>query len=309
MILIQKPKKIIIYIIFVTNFAEMKYGELLRIRHWVKNLFIFIPLLVTGEFMALSNLYITLKAFLFFCFAASFIYLINDYIDLEKDKLHPVKKNRPLAKGSVSKTHFFIVLSVLIFLLSYPFYMLSRDSMVITYSYIALNLVYTFWGKRISILDIMFISSGFVLRVITGVVILGLIASPWIIILTFSLSMLLALGKRRGELLIKTDISNKRKALAGYNITSINAMQVIFSCVSIIVYSMYTFFNENFPGNRQYLIYSLFPVIFGILRYLQINFSEEHIEEPTDILYKDKRILISLITWILFIVFLILWSK
>ena len=287
---------------------EMKYGELLRIRHWVKNLFVFIPLLVTGEFLVLDNILICFKAFLFFCFAASLIYLINDYVDLEKDKLHPIKQNRPLAKGTVSKSQFFIVLAILVFLLSYPFYLLSYQSMLITYSYIGMNLVYTFWAKRVSILDIMFISSGFVLRVITGVIVLGLVASPWIIILTFSLSMLLALGKRRGELLIKTNSSNKRKALEGYNITSINAMQVIFACVSIIVYSMYTFFNDTFPGNKAYLIYTLFPVIFGILRYLQINFSENHLEEPTDILYKDKKILISLVVWIVLIAALIIWE-
>jgi 4-hydroxybenzoate polyprenyltransferase len=268
----------------------------LRVKHWVKNLFVFIPLLVSGSFFDLNLSYNALLAFLSFCLASSVVYFFNDLMDIEKDKNHPKKKYRPIASGKISIT----LAIVLIFLMLLAIILLQNISInniyILIISYLLLNLNYSLWLKKISIIDIMCIATGFVLRVQSGVLSTGLDTSEWLISMTFTLAMLLALGKRKVELkYTSSDIT--RNSLKGYTIQSINNMQIIFISCTMIFYLLYVNMNTTFTGNFEFLSASSIFVIAGLLRYIQISFSESMDEQPTDILYKDKFILTSVFLW------------
>ncbi len=268
----------------------------LRPKHWVKNFFVFIPLLVSGSFFDLNLLYNAVLAFLSFCLASSVVYFFNDLIDIEKDKNHPKKKHRPIASGkiSVSTAIFFILLMLLglIWLQSIS----VNNIYILIISYLFLNLNYSLWLKKITIIDVMCISTGFVLRVQAGVLSTGLDTSEWLISMTFTLAMLLALGKRKVELNhINSNIT--RDSLKGYSIASINSMQSIFISCTMIFYLLYVNLNITFLGNLEFLHGSSIFVIAGLLRYVQISFSENIDEQPTDILYNDKFIMISVFLW------------
>jgi len=268
----------------------------LRLKHWVKNLFVFIPILVSGSFFDLNLLYNAVLAFLSFCLASSVVYFFNDLIDIEKDKNHPKKKYRPIASGkiSISVAIFFIFVMLLGIILLQSISI--NNIYILIISYLFLNFNYSLWLKKISIIDVMCISTGFVLRVQAGVLSTGLDTSEWLISMTFTLAMLLALGKRKVELkYINSDIT--RDSLKEYSIQSIHSMQAIFISCTMIFYLLYVNMNTTFSGNLEFLHASSIFVIAGLLRYVQISFSENIDEQPTDILYKDKFIMISVFLW------------
>lgn len=279
----------------------MELVSLLRIKHWVKNLFIFIPILVSGSLLDIASLEKATIAFVFFCTASSLVYIINDLKDVEKDRNHPVKKNRPLASGRIKKSQAYLIVGVLLVIISIGQFLFSPATLYIISAYVILNLVYTFWTKNIPILDVISISSGFVLRVQTGVVATSLIFSSWLVIMTFTLAMLLGLGKRKAELISLDGNVDTRKSLKGYSLQFISSLQTVFSTITITVYILYTVFSETFPGNRSMLLYSSVFVIAGLSRYIQISNSEDMIEEPTNILYKDKFVFATVFLWVLYI--------
>ncbi len=268
-----------------------------RVKQWVKNLFVFIPLFVAGQIGETDKLIRTIYAFLFFCAASSMIYIINDIVDLEKDKLHPEKSKRPIASGKLSvQTAWLLV--VLLAIIVFPVqYLFLAATLPFIAAYVFQNFLYSYYFKKIAILDVSFIAVGFVLRVLVGVAANGLPFSHWLIIMTFCISMLLALGKRKGEIQLNIDNGNKRHSLNGYNEPLINALQIIFLTVTVVVYIMYTFFNEYYQGNKNLLFYSTFFVILGLMRYMQLSFVFNNIESPTDILLKDKFILFTVLSW------------
>ena len=274
--------------------------EVIRIKHWVKNLFVFIPVFISGNISNIDLFLNSLIIFLAFCFAASSIYIINDLVDLERDKSHPVKKLRPLPSGklsiiSASLSLLFLILGAAIILSFVNF-----SGWLVISAYFFLNILYSFYIKHIAILDIVSISSGFVLRVQAGLAVTELNGSFWLIALTFALSMLLAIGKRKGEFKNK-DMNLSRPSLEGYSVNFLNILQGIFVTTIIIFYVLYTYFTETFPGDRSMLMYSSLFVIIGLCRYLQINLSEESIDEPTDILYQDRFMLLIVSSWVLYI--------
>ena len=192
-----------------------KYIKLLRIEQWIKNIFVFLPLFFSGSFLHLELFSVSLFAFFIFSFTASCIYIINDYIDIEADKKHPEKCKRPLASGKISKSAAKLVFASLVFLIifltSLVEFIFSIDllyfSLVIA-AYFIMNIAYTFRLKHIAIVDISIIALGFVFRVLAGGYITGIWISQWAILLTFLLALVLAIGKRRGELI---KLTNKRK--------------------------------------------------------------------------------------------------
>ena len=180
---------------------------------------------------------------------------------------------------------------------------ISINNVYVTiFTYIFLNLNYSLWLKKISIIDIICISFGFVLRVQAGVLATGLVTSEWLISMTFSLAMLLALGKRKAELQ-NNNSNNTRDSLQGYSKSSINFMQNIFISCVILLYLLYVNLNTTFIGNKNFLYLSSIFVISGLLRYVQLSFSDNLEEQPTEILYKDNFILMSVLLWVLVIFF------
>ncbi|KAA2238515.1 decaprenyl-phosphate phosphoribosyltransferase [Chitinophaga agrisoli] len=279
----------------------MQYLKLLRPHHWVKNLFLFIPLFFAGELFYLSTIETLLAAFLAFSLVASSIYIINDYKDIEADRKHPVKCKRPLASGAVSPAAalvFFVI--CLVIGIGLAWYVRPKFLFVVSI-YFVLNLFYSLGLKNISILDIIILSMGFVLRIKAGGIASNTAVSSWLMVMVFLLALFMAVAKRRDDVLIKEASGTEmRKASKGYNMDFMNVMLALLSAVIIVCYLMYTLDPTTigrFGTHRLY--YTTLFVIAGLLRYLQITYVENNTGSPTKILYKDRFIQLTIALWIL----------
>ncbi len=282
-----------------------KYIKLLRVEQWVKNLFVFIPLFFSGNVTHLGFLYKSIFAFVVFSLTASSIYILNDYKDIESDKKHPEKCKRPLASGAISKSTAIaifvtLVLSVL-FLIIFGQEIFQRQFLkfsIVIASYFIMNIAYTLHLKHVAIVDIFIISIGFVLRVLAGGYATGIITSQWAILLTFVLALVLAVGKRRGEL-INAEISGKtRKALDGYNVQFADIVLSVSITLAIICYLMFTLTPEVQERFGKRVFYTVLFVVFAFLRYLQQTLVYNRTESPTKIVYKDRYIQVTLFLWL-----------
>ncbi len=288
------------------------YIKLLRPKDWAKNLFLIVPSFFAGQFFVPSRIPNILEGFIAFCFFASGIYIINDYRDIEDDRKHPVKCNRPLASGRVKKTTAIILCFSLLIIGSLLGYLADPNFLFlfILGLYFFINLFYSFGLKNIAILDILLLSSGFVLRVKGGAVISKVDTSEWLIIMTFLLSLFMAIAKRRDDLLLKSSTgTDMRKSMSGYNLDFLNTMLGLSSAIIIVAYINYTVSPITvlrLGTNRLY--YSSLFVIAGLMRYLQITFVLKKSGSPTEILYKDFFIQITLFLWV-FSIYAILYLR
>lgn len=287
----------------------LKYLKLLRVEQWVKNTFIFVPLFFSGNIFNKELLMMSIFAFVVFSLVASSIYIINDYMDIEADKKHPKKKHRPLASGAISKGMAKILFggllgsAVAIILLGYYSFGINFETGIekfglIILAYFLMNIAYTFKLKHIAIVDITIIALGFVMRVISGGYATGIIISQWAILLTFVLALVLAIGKRRGELINAQLTGKTRKALDGYNIQFADIALSISCTLAVICYLMFTLSPEIQEKFHDRVFYTVIFVLFAFLRYLQQTLVYNKTESPTEIVYKDRYIQITLVLWI-----------
>jgi len=292
------------------------YLKLIRVEQWVKNLFVFAPLFFSGKITNSYLFYESIFAFLVFSLTASSIYIINDYFDIESDKKHPEKKSRPLASGAVSKRSaeilfvFLVLLAIASILVgNYIFHTNFWKFGVIIGFYFVMNLLYTFKLKHVAIVDICIIAIGFVLRVLAGGYVTGIIVTNWAILLTFVLALVLAIGKRRGEL-INAQISGKtRKALDGYNVQFADIALSISCTLAIICYLMFTLSPEVQARFHPRVFYTVIFVVFAFLRYLQQTLVYNKTESPTKIVYKDRYIQITIVLWVIVFLLQIYFKK
>lgn len=271
----------------------------------MKNLFVFAPLFFSGNITHFDLLLKSVFAFIIFSLVASSIYIINDYSDIESDRKHPQKKDRPLASGAISKSRAKVILAVLLVIIAILIFV-SQDFLaqnlwkftIIIAFYFLMNLAYTFKLKHIAIVDVMIISIGFVLRVLAGGYATGILISQWAILLTFVLALVLAIGKRRGEL-INAQISGKtRKALDGYNVQFADIALSISCALAIVCYLMFTLSPEVQQRFHPRVFYTVIFVVFAFLRYLQQTLVYNKTESPTKIIYKDRYIQVTLVLWL-----------
>ncbi len=282
-----------------------KFLTLLRVEQWVKNLFVFLPLFFSGNFLNPELFLKSCLAFVIFSLASSIIYIVNDYIDAESDRQHPEKKNRPIASGSISKRKALGIGAVLAAIIMIALFMLSWTSdeevwkfTTVILAYLGMNIAYTFRLKHVAIIDVCLISIGFVLRVMAGGYMTEIPISQWAIILTFVLALVLALGKRRGEL-INAQISGKtRRSLDGYNVQFADIALSISVTLAIISYLMFTVQPEVHSRFGNKIFYTFIFVVFAFLRYLQQTLVHNRTESPTKIIYKDRYIQATLILWV-----------
>lgn len=285
--------------------------KLIRVHQWTKNLFVFAPLFFSGQFLQHEKLILSTFGFLCFCLAASSIYIVNDLFDAEKDKLHPTKKDRPIASGKISKP-FAIVLLLLFISAAFgiSFY-ISAGLFTVIATYFVLNLFYSFGLKQISLVDVFIVSIGFVLRVAAGGVLTGIPVSHWLYIMTFLLALFIALAKRRDDVLILNETgSEMRKSVKGYNLEFISSTISILCATLIVSYLLYITSPEvvaRFEGKHPYI--STIFVILGVLRYLQITLVQENSGSPSKILLKDLFLQIVLVLWVLFFITIIYFIK
>lgn len=288
------------------------YFKLLRPRDWAKNLFLVIPSFFAGQIYPLLHSELMLFGFVSFCCFASSIYIINDYRDIEDDRKHPVKSERPLASGKVKKPAA-LVICIFLLLLGVFLGILADHSfqfLFILAIYFFMNLAYSFGLKNIAIIDILILATGFVLRVKAGAIIAMVDTSTWLIIMTFLLSLFMAIAKRRDDLLLKGVTGKEmRKSMSGYNLDFLDTMMGLFSAIIIVAYINYTVSEATIIRLGTYRLYytSLF-VIAGVMRYLQITFVLKKSGSPTDILFKDFFIQVTIALWIISF-FVILYIK
>lgn len=281
--------------------------RLLRIDHWIKNLFVFTPLFFAGAFFDLEKLFLVFLGFVCFSLVASSIYILNDLVDLPFDKKHPEKRHRPLASGGISVSIAYLVLTICCISGLILAYLIKPEFLYLLCFYFTLNLVYSKYLKHIPVIDINCIAIGFVLRVLSGGILADILVSKWLVLMTFLLSLFLALAKRRDDLLLQETSGKKmRKSISGYNLSFISQSMMLMAAVMVVGYMMYV----NSPEitsrfDSPYLYFSVFFVITGVLRYLQITFVEENTGSPTKILLKDRFTQLNLVAWILFFFYML----
>lgn len=278
----------------------MRFFQLLRVKHWVKNLFLFIPVFFAGDIFVYKNYPSLLLGFIAFCLVASAVYILNDFKDIEVDRKHPSKKERPLASGAVALKEGFILFILLLILSCGVAFYINTYFLIIVLTYFGLNIAYSLGLKHISILDILILAFGFVLRVIGGGLIVGVSVSEWLIIMVFLLAVFLGLAKRRDDILMFNESGKVfRKASQYYNLEFTNACLTMLSAIICVAYLMYTISDEviqKFQSN--YVYWTSIFVLAGIMRYLQITLVENNSASPTKVLYSDKFIIFTLIGWI-----------
>jgi 4-hydroxybenzoate polyprenyltransferase len=275
--------------------------KLMRPHQYVKNLFIFLPLFFALQITNIDLLANAFIAFIAFSLSASAIYTLNDYHDIEDDKQHPKKKNRPLASGAISKPQATVIMIILASAGFSLMATLSLNAVMILASYVVINIAYSFYLKHIAILDVTIIAIGFVLRLFVGSAVTGIQLSMWIVIMTFLLALFIALAKRRDDVLIFLETGKKmRKVIDGYNLQFLDTAMAIMAAVVIVAYTIYTTsveVTERF--HSQYLYLTALFVILGIMRYLQIAFVHLDSGSPTKIVFKDRFMQAIIFSWII----------
>jgi 4-hydroxybenzoate polyprenyltransferase len=286
--------------------------KLIRVRQWIKNFFCFAPILFAGQLLNKELFLINLLAFFAFCGISSCVYIINDIIDIEADRVHKKKRFRPIASGEISIKQAVIIL-VIIFVITALVSSLINFYFILTVAvYFIINFFYSLKLKHIVLLDVFFISFGFMLRVIGGAAAIQVSLSSWMILTTIFISLFLAISKRRAELSqIELDnLDKQRKVLNDYGIIFTDQMNTIAATGTIICYALYTVSEKAVSTfHTENLIYTTPFVIYGIFRYLYLIHKRNLGESPTQIATKDIPILLTTVFWFIASVLIIYKDK
>mgnify|MGYP000923339957 CR=1 FL=1 len=271
----------------------------MRPRQWTKNVFVFAALVFDRQLTKIASLERTLAAFVIFCLLSSSVYIMNDLLDVEADRHHPIKKNRPIAAGNLPISVAIIAAIVLIVISFTAAFLLSTELGIIVGMYFLVNLAYSIWLKHIPLIDVMIIAFGFVLRVVAGVSVIQVERfSPWLYIVMSLLALYIGFGKRRAEMTVLTNESNSshRKVLDGYTLALIDQLLTIVSSCTLIAYSFYTFSAPNLPENHVMMLTIPF-VLYGIFRYLFLIQVKNKGGEPEELLLKDRPLQATVLLW------------
>jgi decaprenyl-phosphate phosphoribosyltransferase len=275
--------------------------KLMRIKHWVKNLFMFIPVFFAGEILSFGLYRPLFTGFLTFGLVASSIYIINDLRDIENDRIHPKKRFRPLAAGTVSP-QIGILVSVILLISGFSLgWYLNPKFCLILGIYFFMNLSYSLGLKNIPILDVIIVSIGFVLRIKCGSVISDIPLSQWIIIMVFLLAIFIAIAKRRDDLIIKEASGNDMRAVSKiYSKEYLGTMLAMFSGIIVVSYLMYTLSPDVIDRMGTYrLFYTSLFVVAGIMRYLQLALINNNTGSPVELLMSDRFLQACIVLWVL----------
>lgn len=279
--------------------------KLIRPKQWLKNVFVLIPMFFGGSMTDLSDIRNAVITFVSFCFIASSVYCFNDIIDLDADRRHPVKCNRPLASGAIKMNTAWLLMGFMA-TLSILSLMLMRDEQVlivcaIIVSYYLLNLLYCSKLKRHAIVDVCVIAFGFVLRVLAGGVATGIVVSKWLVLMTFLLTLFLSFAKRRDDVIRMNETGEApRENTIRYNLTFINQAITITASVTLVCYIMYTVSPEVTRRLNSDMIYlTTVYVLLGLLRYIQITVVDKKSGDPTKVMLRDRFIQTVVVLWAL----------
>lgn len=279
----------------------------LRPYQWTKNLFVFAPLIFSQNIFNAPYLLKTILAFGIFCLLSGAVYIWNDLRDIEADKLHPVKSQRPLASGRLGKTSGAIVFVFISLVGLGCALLLNLNFFILALAYVLLQILYSAWLKHVVILDVLLIAAGFLLRVSAGGVVILVDISEWILICTFLLALFIALSKRRHELVfLEEDASHHRPILEEYSPYLLDQMISVVTASTVVAYCLYTISPETvakFGSSR--LIYTVPFVLYGIFRYLYLIHKKGEGGSPEYLILKDKAFLAGILLWIASVVFIL----
>ena len=270
----------------------------MRPRQWTKNIIVYAALVFDQQFFNLEAFLRTTAGFILFCLISSAVYIFNDLADVESDKQHPVKKNRPIASGKLPLPVAWTA-GIALVVVSLPLgYLLSPAFFVVLLVYFLLIVAYSLWLKHFAILDVLVISAGFVLRVHAGVTLITVERfSPWLYVLTTLFALYIGFGKRRSELALLTHGAGAhRKVLDGYTLPLLDQYITIVSGTTIVVYALYTFFAPNVPANHTMMLTIPF-VMYGIFRYLYLIQVTHAAGAPEEVLLSDRPLQATVVLW------------
>ena len=275
----------------------------MRPKQWTKNIFVWAALIFDVKLFDRGPFLRTLATFILFCLISGAVYIINDLVDIEKDRRHPRKRNRPLASGALSPRFAAIGAGIIVAgslpaALAVDRRLATRHRLVtlILYGYLALMIAYSFWLKNIVIVDVLTIAAGFVLRVAAGVVAVNAIRfSPWMYVCMVLLALFLALGKRRQEIvLLDGNSGDTRKYLSEYNLRFLDEMLALVSSTTVMAYSFYTFSAPNLPPHHLMMLTIPF-VLYALFRYLYLIHVKGETDPPDVVVLKDRPLQIDLL--------------
>lgn len=297
--------------------------RLIRPRQWIKNFAIFAAITFSGELFNFPILEKVLLGFFVFCGLSSATYIINDIFDVKKDRLHPFKKFRPLANGDIPIPFAGVLAALLIIISLFIAREVTPAFFVLGLIYLTIQFLYSSYLKSVAVLDILLIAAGYILRVYGGEFASGFHISVWLLLTTISISLFLAVGKRRSELTLllgnkNIDITATRKSLSHYSERLLDVYASIFATSTFVSYSLFTFL-ENSKGfnlnlgilmpdflptffQRKWLMITIIPVVYGLMRYLQDIYEKHEGESPERVLLSDKPLLTTVLIWTILVI-------
>ncbi len=276
------------------------YIRLVRPHQFVKNLFVFLPSFFGHRLGDPAALWTACLAFAGFCLAGGAVYVFNDLRDVEDDRKHPSKKDRPIASGQVTPGEAVRLIMILLTgALAVALVVADWRYLAVLFSYLGLNVAYSLGLKHKAIVDVSCIAVGFVLRIFAGAIAVEVRPSQWIVLMTFLLALFLALAKRRDDLVLSQEGQRMRKALDGYNLEMVSSAMNLMAAVTIVSYIMYTVSPEvaAYYGSRQLYLTTIW-VILGILRYLQVTYVRLKSGSPTKVLLQDRFMQLVVLAWL-----------
>lgn len=289
----------------------------MRVYQWTKNLVLFAGLVFTLKVLDLGDAIATVAGFFAFSFAVSGVYVWNDVLDVERDRLHPQKRDRPVASGRVSRAAAVAFGSALVLAGLGGCFALGPRFGATAVAYVVLTLAYSIFVKNIVLLDVVFIAAGFVIRATAGVELLrdragspsAIELSPWLLVCAFFLALFLAIGKRRHELSVLTgDASRHRAALGNYTIRLLDQLVAVVTGATVIAYAVYTIAPETIAKVHGRPLYLTIPfVLYGIFRYLYLMYAEEKGGNPSEHLLTDRATLVNVLLWCAAVLVILTW--
>lgn len=285
----------------------MNFKNLLKIirpQQWLKNVFVLVPLFFGGSLLDSSDIIASVITAVAFSFVASAIYCLNDIIDVEDDRRHPVKCQRPIASGKVSVGQGYAAMAAMVILSLLATLTLGSHALgvaIVIAAYLVMNIAYCLWLKRYAIVDVCVIAFGFVLRLLAGGLATDIWLSNWIVLMTFLLTLFLSLAKRRDDVVRMNKTGHApRKNTIRYNLEFVNQAITITATVTLVCYVMYTVSPEveQRIGTRYLYLTTVF-VLLGILRYLQLTMVDNKSGDPTKAMLRDRMLQAVVALWLL----------
>jgi len=282
----------------------------IRPKQWTKNIIVYAALIFDGKFLEPDLFIKTTALFVLFCLVSSSVYLLNDLVDIEKDRAHPLKRNRPLASGALQPIYAIIAMVALLGFSLPLAWLLDSTAALILAGYFLMNVAYSFWLKNMVILDVLTIAAGFVLRVAAGAAVVHVERfSPWLYVCITLIALLIALGKRRAELVALEDGAGEHRAILDeYNVSFLDHLISLATGATIVTYSLYTFSAHNLPENHLMML-TIPIVIYFLFRYLYLIHVRQLGGAPDELIFKDKPLFFSGVFWAVAVVLILYFSN